>query len=131
MMTAELQIETCRRSELVAVTRQVEELLRTEGWRDGVLTLFVPHTTAGITVNEQADPDVASDMARFLDQLIPDQGWFRHGEGNSDAHIKATLVGASLQVIVREGRLWLGTWQGLWFAEFDGPRRRTLRLAFQ
>lgn len=130
METAELSVATRQRTELAPITAEITALLRERGWRNGILTLFVPHTTAGITINENADPDVARDMTWFVDQLIPDRPQFRHAEGNSDAHIKASLFGSSLQVIVTDGQLWLGTWQGIYFCEFDGPRRRTLRAAF-
>jgi len=129
-MTAELQLQTSRMTELLPVTTQVADLVRRNGWQDGVLTLFVPHTTAGITINENADPDVARDMLWFTEQLVPDLDGFRHAEGNSAAHIKASLFGSSVQVIVRGGSLWLGTWQGIYFCEFDGPRHRQLLLKF-
>lgn len=130
MQTKELCITTERRSQFVDITGQIAELIGKEGWCDGVLTVFSPHTTAGITINENADPDVTRDMERFCERLIPQRGEFRHAEGNSDAHIKASFFGSSVQVIVRDGRLWLGTWQALYFCEFDGPRRRTVYLAF-
>lgn len=130
METAEIGVSTSRRTEFVPITRQVAGFVEQRGWRDGVLTLFVPHTTAGVTINENADPDVARDMEWFSGELVPQSRSFRHGEGNSDAHIKASLYGNSLQVIVRDGRLWLGTWQGIYFCEFDGPRERRLFLAF-
>ncbi|MDY0384716.1 secondary thiamine-phosphate synthase enzyme YjbQ [Trichlorobacter sp.] len=129
-MTAELQLQTSRTTELLSVTSQVADLVRRNGWQDGVLTLFVPHTTAGITINENADPDVARDMLWFTEQLVPNLAGFRHAEGNSAAHIKASLFGSSVQVIVRGGSLWLGTWQGIYFCEFDGPRHRQLLLKF-
>lgn len=130
MFTAELKIETARRSELVAITGPVADTARRMKWQDGVITVFVPHTTAGVTINENADPDVARDMIMAIDELVPVSPRFRHGEGNSDAHIKASLIGSSVQVIVRGGTLWLGTWQGIYFAEFDGPRHRMVSLAF-
>ncbi len=130
MDIAELQLKTTERTELKPVTGMIEDHARRHGWMDGVITLFVPHTTSGITINENADPDVASDMKMFFDELVPRSASFRHSEGNSDAHIKASLTGSSLQVIVRGGRLWLGTWQGIYFCEFDGPRTRKLCLAF-
>lgn len=130
METAELTLRTRERSELLPITGLVAELAEQRGWRDGVVTVYVPHTTAGVTINENADPDVARDMVRFVDQMVPSMPFFRHAEGNSDAHIKASLFGSSLQVIIRGGRLWLGTWQGIYFCEFDGPRQRTVRLAF-
>lgn len=130
MDTAELQIRTGQKNVMVPITGQVAALLQQRGWQDGILTLFVPHTTAAVTINENADPDVARDMTWFMEQLVPDVAGFRHAEGNSDAHIKASLFGSSVQVIVRDGKLWLGTWQGIYFCEFDGPRSRKLHLAF-
>lgn len=131
METAELTLRTRQRSELQPITPQLHDLIRLHGWQDGILTVFVPHTTAGVTINENADPDVACDMTRFMEQLVPNVPGFRHAEGNSDAHIKASLFGSSVQVMVRGGKLWLGTWQGVYFCEFDGPRSRTVQLAFQ
>lgn len=130
MQTAEMGVSSSRRTQFVAITRQVAGVLESHGWKDGVLTIFVPHTTAGVTINENADPDVARDMEWFSDELIPQSRSFRHTEGNSDAHIKASFYGSSLQVIVRGGKLWLGTWQGIYFCEFDGPRERKVYLAF-
>ncbi|OGT96205.1 MAG: hypothetical protein A2X80_04845 [Geobacteraceae bacterium GWB2_52_12] len=130
MQTAELGVSSSRRTQFLAITRQIGGVLELNGWKDGVLTVFVPHTTAGVTINENADPDVARDTEWFSDQLIPQNRSFRHTEGNSDAHIKASFYGSSLQVIVRGGRLWLGTWQGIYFCEFDGPRERKVYLAF-
>lgn len=130
MQTSELGVSSSRRTQFLAITRQIGGVLELNGWKDGVLTVFVPHTTAGVTINENADPDVARDMEWFSDQLIPHNRSFRHTEGNSDAHIKASFYGSSLQVIVRGGKLWLGTWQGIYFCEFDGPRERKVYLAF-
>ena len=92
-------------------------------------TIFVPHTTAGVTINENADPDVGRDMESFSNELIPQNKRFRHSEGNSDAHIKASFYGSSVQVIVSNGKMWLGTWQGIYFCEFDGPRDRKVYVA--
>ncbi|MDD2500082.1 MAG: secondary thiamine-phosphate synthase enzyme YjbQ [Geobacter sp.] len=131
METAELQVKTTQKNVMVPISGQITALLRQRGWQDGILTVFVPHTTAGITINENADPDVARDMTWFMEQLVPNVSSFRHAEGNSDAHIKASLFGSSVQIIVRGGILWLGTWQGIYFCEFDGPRNRTVQLAFQ
>ncbi len=131
METVEFSIATRQRTELQPITAQLAELARQREWRDGLLTIFVPHTTAGVTINENADPDVARDMTYFFDELVPQSSRFRHTEGNSDAHIKAALVGSSVQVMVRDGHLWLGTWQGIYFCEFDGPRNRSVRVCFQ
>ncbi|HEY4744024.1 MAG TPA: secondary thiamine-phosphate synthase enzyme YjbQ [Desulfuromonadaceae bacterium] len=128
--TAQLSVPTNRRTQFVPITRQIADMVGINGWQDGVLTVFVPHTTAGVTINENADPDVARDMEWFSDELVPRSGRFRHSEGNSDAHIKASLYGSSVQVIVRGGKPWLGTWQGIYLCEFDGPRERTVFLAF-
>lgn len=128
--TAELSVPTDRRTRFVAITRQIADAVNHNGWQEGVLTVFVPHTTAGVTINENADPDVASDMEWFSDELVPRSPRFRHAEGNSDAHIKASFFGSSLQVIVRGGKLWLGTWQGVYLCEFDGPRERKVFLGF-
>ena len=123
MQHAELSLQTRRRTELVSITGQVAELVRRKGWQDGVLTLFVPHTTAGITINENADPDVVTDMLAALGKMVPDLH-YRHSEGNSPAHVKSSLVGCSITVPIADGRLCLGTWQGIYFCEFDGPRGR-------
>lgn len=130
MSTAEFRIVTKRRTQLVPITPQVAAAIAANGWQDGVLTVFVPHTTAGVTINENADPDVARDMEGFSDAFVPDSSDFRHREGNSPAHIKASLFGSSVQIIIRNGALWLGTWQGIYFCEFDGPRDRQVFLAF-
>jgi len=130
MQTAELTVTSSRRTQLLSITGPVAGVVNRNNWQDGTLTVFVPHTTAGVTINENADPDVARDMEWFSDELIPQNRHFRHGEGNSDAHIKASFFGSSVQVIVRGGKLWLGTWQGIYFCEFDGPRNRKVFLAF-
>jgi secondary thiamine-phosphate synthase enzyme len=131
MQTTELlNIATVRRTQFVSITSKIAEVLSSKGFQDGVLTIFVPHTTAGVTINENADPDVVRDMVWFSDQLVPQSNQFRHSEGNSDAHIKSSLYGSSVQVIVRHGKMWLGTWQGIYFCEFDGPRQREIYLAF-
>lgn len=130
MQSVELSVSTKRRTQFVPISGQVAAVVQQNGWRDGIITLFVPHTTAGITINENADPDVARDMEWFSDQLIPNSPQFQHAEGNSDAHLKASFYGSSLQIILRDSQLWLGTWQGIYFCEFDGPRQRKLYVAF-
>ena len=124
-----LKIRSRQREELVEFTDEVRRKLKESGAREGVCVLFVRHTTAGLTVNENADPDVASDMLHALRTLLPQHGMgFRHGEQNSDAHIKATLVGPSLTIPFADGELLLGRWQGIFLCEFDGPRERQVIL---
>jgi len=125
-MYATLEIPTTAREQLADVTANVQEAIRKSGFKDGVITLYVPHTTCGITINENADPNVARDIIYGLSKLIPQKWDFRHVEGNSDAHLKSALVGFSCQVPVSGGSLMLGTWQAIYLAEFDGPRRRKL-----
>ncbi len=120
------QVRTPAREALVDVTSQVAEALAETGMEEGALLVYVPHTTAGILVNENADPDVGRDISEFLSELAPrDRAW-RHGEGNADAHVKASMVGESVLLPVSGGRLALGRWQGVFLAEFDGPRTREL-----
>ena len=125
-----LEIATRKREELRPVTQELEAAIRNNGWRDGALLVFCPHTTAALTVNEAADPDVSGDMTRFMSSLVPQSPAFRHAEGNSDAHIKTSLFGPHVMLIVEDGRLRLGTWQGVYFCEWDGPRTRTLWVQF-
>ena len=130
MSTHRIMLRSREREDLVEFTEEVSELVRGSGVREGVCVLFVRHTTAGLTVNENADPDVPRDMLLALRTLIPQHGMgFRHGEQNSDAHIKASLVGPSLSVPFADGRLLLGRWQGIFLCEFDGPRRREVVLS--
>ena len=126
----ELTIRTSRRCEIVDITGLVAGALP-EGIAEGVCCIYCPHTTAAITVNENYDPDVKHDLLAKLEKLIPkEESFYRHDEGNSDAHLKASLFGFSQNVIFRNGKLELGTWQGIYFCEFDGPRTRTVRLVF-
>jgi len=119
-----LTVKTARREQFVDITREVQEYLSSKSLQNGVLTLYCPHTTAGLTINEGADPSVVRDILVTLERLIPRSGDYHHSEGNSDAHIKTSLMGPSLQVVVEKGRLALGTWQKIFFTEFDGPRSR-------
>jgi secondary thiamine-phosphate synthase enzyme len=119
-----LSVRTTRRNEMIDITGEVAQAVRDSGVTDGVVTVFVPHTTAGVTINENADPSVVRDILVNLERIVPEHGDYRHSEGNSDAHIKASMMGFSTQVIVEGGRLALGTWQGIYFCEFDGPRSR-------
>lgn len=125
-MTVAITIKTRIREEFADVTGLVADALKKCGAKDGLAHVFVPHTTAGVTINENADPDVTTDILSHLAKMVPRSNAFRHGEGNSDAHIKASLMGSSVTVPVKDGRLLLGTWQGIYFAEFDGPRTRNL-----
>jgi secondary thiamine-phosphate synthase enzyme len=126
--TRTLTIQTSRRTELKMVTAEIQSALRDTGCIEGVCHLYVPHTTAGVVINEGYDPDVARDMEAALDKLVPRQARYAHAEGNSDSHIKTALVGSSQTVWIEGGRLALGRWQQIFFAEFDGPRTRELRI---
>jgi secondary thiamine-phosphate synthase enzyme len=121
-----LRVKTGRRTQLVDVTPQVERVVAESGVATGVCCVFVPHTTAAVTINEHADPDVASDLEAVFDRLVPHAGPYRHSEGNTDSHAKAVMVGASQVIFVERGKLVLGTWQGVFFCEFDGPRDRKM-----
>ena len=123
-----LTISTRSRNEFVDITSQIQDVVRESGLSEGLCTIFVPHTTAGLTINEGADPSVQRDILTHLQKIIPRDGDFRHLEGNSDAHIKASLMGSSQTVFVEEGQLVLGTWQAIYFAEFDGPRKRKVMV---
>ena len=123
-----IAVHTSRRTELKDVTREIEAAVRASAVREGICHLYIPHTTAGMIINEGYDPDVARDMEAALDRLVPDSPLFKHAEGNSDAHIKTALVGSSETIFIRDGRLSLGRWQKIFFAEFDGPRSRELHL---
>jgi len=124
MNTTEIQVKTTQRNELVDITPQVEKTVEKSGIDEGICVLTVPHTTAAVTVNENADPSVKADIIAKLNALVPAGDRYQHREGNADAHIKATMVGPSEVLLVKDGRLSLGTWQGVFFCEFDGPRTR-------
>ena len=123
-----IEIRTSARSDMVDITSQVQNIVSESAISDGVCTIFVPHTTAGITINEGADPNVCTDILGKLNDLIPRDKGFLHVEGNSDSHVKASLTGSSVSVIVADGTLFLGTWQKIFFCEFDGPRPRNIFL---
>ena len=127
-MHLELTVQTKAREQFVNITPQLNDLLSGSGVKDGCCTVFVSHTTAALTVNEDADPDVMEDLLQFLQKMVPLQGGYRHREGNSDAHIKASLLGCSLHLIIKDGYFDLGTWQGVFLAEFDGPRSRCVKV---
>lgn len=128
MNSAQIRIETKTKEELIDITRRVQEEIDRLGAKRGICFVYVPHTTAGITINENADPSVKADIIAQLSKIAPDGGPYSHLEGNAPAHIKASLLGSSVMVAVSEGRLQLGTWQGIMFAEFDGPRSRRVNL---
>jgi len=123
-------VTTHKRTEMINITPEVQKLVNRSGLRQGLVTVFIPHTTAAVTINENADPDVVRDILYEIDKIIPLSDGYRHFEGNSAAHIKSSFVGASETVIFENGRLQLGRWQGLFFCEFDGPRRRTVWVVF-
>ncbi len=122
-MKTELGISTQRRIQLKSITRQVQEEVDKTGIQNGVCVVFNPHTTGGLVINENADPDVATDLERAFEEMVPSVP-FRHAEGNSPAHLLSCVAGHSLQIVVEGGQLQLGTWQGVYFCEFDGPRHR-------
>ncbi len=127
-MLQTLTVRTGSRTELLDITRQIQEAVRESGVQEGLCHLFVPHTTAGVTINENADPSVKADILMVMNQVISDREAYGHLEGNSPAHIKSSLFGPQLTLLVSGGRLVLGTWQGVYFCEFDGPRTRRLHL---
>ncbi len=123
-----LTVRTRRKAELVDITAALDRLIAESGLREGIGLIFVPHTTAGLTINENADPDVREDLLAALERLVPERAAWRHREGNAPAHVKAMLTGGSQLVAIENGRLALGTWQGVFLCEFDGPRERRVFL---
>jgi len=123
-MIHQFTVRTSGQTTLESITSEIQRVIRESGVQDGICHVFVPHTTAGITINEDADPTVKRDIVYELNKVIPFQDGYHHAEGNAAAHIKSSLVGPSLTVLVENGRLVLGTWQGIFFCEFDGPRQR-------
>lgn len=122
-------VSTRRRAQLVDITERVAAAVRSSGVKDGVCHVYVPHTTAGVTVNEGADPDVARDIEARLEAIVPHDAGYQHAEGNSDSHIKTVLIGPSCSVPIRDGRLAPGTWQAIFLCEWDGPRKRQVEVA--
>ena len=125
-MLESINVTTRARSELIDITVQVQNVVASSGKSSGICQVFVTHTTAGVTINEKADPDVRADIIASLEQTYPWKNNYRHNEGNSAAHIKASIVGSSVLIPVQDGRLVLGTWQCIFFCEFDGPRTRSV-----
>ncbi|MBP7494393.1 MAG: secondary thiamine-phosphate synthase enzyme YjbQ [Spirochaetales bacterium] len=126
-----LQVQSISSTELIDITREVQGIVTSSGIREGICVVYVPHTTAGVTINEAADPSVKADILRELDKLVPLHDSYQHREGNSAAHIKASLLCSSVTLPITEGALSLGTWQGIYFCEFDGPRRRRVFVQIQ
>jgi len=124
----EISVSSTQREQLVDITSEVNRIVMDTGTKDGAVLVFCPHTTGGITINENADPDVKRDVLKHLREMVPRDHGFRHMEGNSDSHIKSSMTGSSCLVPLSEGRMLLGTWQGIYFAEFDGPRRRRVTV---
>ncbi len=129
-MLKEFSIRTNQQVEFVKLTGQIQKLLDESGAQEGICHVYVPHTTAGITINEGADPDVVRDMTMELNKIVPFEDGYRHAEGNSAAHIKASMMGSSAAVMIENGKLVLGTWQAIFFCEFDGPRTRRVLVLF-
>ena len=125
-MPIRLQVNTTKHTQMIDITGMVRKAVEESGVRDGICIVFVPHTTAAVTINENADPDVPRDLMAELGKLVPWEDGYRHGEGNSAAHLKASMIGFSQQILVENGELLLGTWQGIWFCEYDGPRSRSV-----
>lgn len=124
-----IQVKTGQRTQLINISHKVQQAVNEAGLEQGLVTVFVPHTTAAVTINENADPDVPRDILHELNKVIPFEDGYHHFEGNSAAHIKSSLVGASETILVENGRLQLGTWQGIYFCEFDGPRSRQVWIS--
>jgi len=127
-MIQTFQVKTTTQTEFIEITHSVQEALQKIGMRDGICLIFIPHTTAAVTINENADPSVIQDIVMELNKIVPFKDQYRHMEGNSPAHIKASLMGCSEIVLVESGKLFLGTWQGIFFCEFDGPRNRKVHV---
>ena len=122
------RVQTSDSSDMVNITGMVDHIIKRSGVVNGVVVVFIPHTTAGITINENADPDVVTDILMKLNKIVTEDGDYLHNEGNSPAHIKALMTGSSVTVILSESRLVLGTWQGIYFCEYDGPRNRKVHV---
>lgn len=130
--THRIEVKTHQRDEMVEITHEVGRLVRESGLVNGEVVVYIPHTTAGVTINENADPDVVHDFLKQLDVMVPwRQSFYQHAEGNSASHVKASMMGFSARVLVEDSKMILGTWQGIWFCEFDGPRTRKAIIRLQ
>lgn len=123
-MLKQFELKTSSRTQMLDITLQIRDIVSRSKIESGIVIIHIPHTTAAVTINENADHDVQTDMTRFMDELIPQKSWFKHMEGNSDSHIKSSLFGCDQTIIIENGKMVLGTWQGIYFCEFDGPRTR-------
>ena len=126
-----LDVKTRAKEEMIDITHKVRQVVQASGIKNGFCFVYVPHTTAGVTINENADPSVRADILTALKTVVPDSLHYTHVEGNSPAHVKSSLIGSSINIIVEGGHLLLGTWQGIFFCEFDGPRNRTVHIKVQ
>lgn len=124
IMLTKLKVNTTKHTQMLDITDKVQKAVSDSGVKDGICTVFIPHTTAAVTINENADPDVVRDFTTEIDKIVPWEDGYYHFEGNSAAHLKSSMIGFSEQIIIDEGRLVLGTWQGIYFCEYDGPRNR-------
>lgn len=124
MKTVSFGVKTSQHTQMTEITEEVRRIVAESGVKDGICTVFIPHTTAAVTINENADPDVVRDFTMELNKIVPWEDGYHHAEGNSAAHLKSSMTGFSQQIIIEDGRLVLGTWQGIYFCEFDGPRHR-------
>ena len=127
-MLIQMNIKTSKHTQMINITETVQKAVTESGVKSGICTVFIPHTTAAVTINENADPDVVRDFTMEINKIVPWEDGYQHMEGNSAAHLKASMIGFSEQIIIDDGRLVLGTWQGVYFCEFDGPRSRKLYL---
>lgn len=127
----ELRVKTSARLSFIDITADIYNAVKETGVKEGTVLVFIPHTTAAVTINENADPDVVSDLKEIIQRLVPREGNYKHREGNTAAHMMASLIGASENIIIHNGNLVLGTWQGVYLAEFDGPRERRVILRIQ
>ncbi len=132
MTFTSFQVPTRDRDQMIELTGTIRKIVADSRIQNGRVTVYVPHTTAGVTINENADPDVVHDMLKQLDLMVPwSQPFYRHAEGNSASHVKASMMGSSVTILIQDGRLVLGTWQGVWFCEFDGPRTRKVHVSVE
>ncbi len=131
MKSVRLDIRTSKHTQMLDITREIQRVVSESGVKDGLCTVFIPHTTAAVTINENADPDVVRDFKTEIGKIVPWEDGYHHMEGNSAAHLKSSMIGFSEQIIIEDGRLLLGTWQGIYFCEYDGPRHRKAMVKIQ